>query len=134
MLKKGEVDIISVGLPNAVDMKAQGFDVQPTDIMRADVWFWGTQMPGAANMPAGNPKVREALSLAIDRAEIRKELFHGLAGDPVPHEVAPWIPGVNYSYWVDYAAKKYVYDPVKAKHSSLRRGMPTASRSSSFLT
>lgn len=125
MLEKGQADVISrVSFDTAMGLKAKGYDIQGFDPYIASLQFWGTQMPQIAKYPTRDPNVRLALSLAINREEIKQQLFGGEAGPGVPMGVAPWMPGVDYDYWVDYSAKKYVYDPEKAKQLIKEAGYP----------
>lgn len=115
MLKTGKADMIPASFDAALSLKKEGYDVQSFGPADVSVQFFGTQMPEIAGMPIGDPNVRLALRLAINEEEIVNEYFGGEAGPGVPRGATAWAPGVDYQYWVDYAATKYHYNPEKAK-------------------
>ncbi len=124
MLKTGKVDMIKASYDAAMDLKKQGYGVQGVDPSITGISFYGTQMPAASGLPIANPNVRLALRLAVNEASIIKQYYGGLADPAVPGGVEPWALGINYKYWVDYAAKKYNYNPERAKQLIKDAGYP----------
>jgi peptide/nickel transport system substrate-binding protein len=118
MLTKGTIDATPVGLESAVDLKKKGYQVITGT--KAGVWFWfaGSYLPQAQKSPLSNVKVRQALSLAINRQELIDTLSGGLAemgtfprlgwnnGDMTDALRAKWQP---------WTKENYRYDPVEAK-------------------
>lgn len=67
--------------------------------------------------PFNDPRVRQAVNYAIDRAKIVNDVIPGraeVAAGPIP----PWVPGHSAS------ATGYAYDPVKARKLIIDAGYP----------
>ncbi|MBM2825445.1 MAG: hypothetical protein HW402_1109 [Dehalococcoidales bacterium] len=114
-LKTGQVDLIDVGIESAVDLERAGFK---TDIISQEkpwVGIYGTYETKAAGIPAADVRVRQALSLAINRDELGKTFFYGRLGPVMPGLISLNAPDIDIPYWREYAAKIYRYDPVEAK-------------------
>src|SRR2546428_8755725 len=73
-------------------------------------WTWG---PGARPMPMKDKRVREAMNLAVDRAEIAQSIFAGKA-DPaaIPLGLSWSFKDINFKVTPEMA---YPYDPARAK-------------------
>jgi peptide/nickel transport system substrate-binding protein len=76
-----------------------------------------------ADMPASNPKIRQAINMAIDRDALATEVFKGV-GEPLYvqafHERLPaWNPR-----WAAEFDEKYGYDPEGAKQLIKDAGFP----------
>ncbi len=86
MLERGELDATSVSLDTAVDMTGnkEGIKVINGALNYTEFYFVGAYRPEAAGMPLGDIRVRQALSLAINRQELLDTLFHGLGEWPSP--------------------------------------------------
>ncbi|MBI2957701.1 MAG: ABC transporter substrate-binding protein [Chloroflexi bacterium] len=114
-LKTGQTDAIDIGMDQAKALKAAGFRTPVLSYSNAGVHFYHVYDPRGAGMPTANPKVRQALSLAINREEILKNFFFGLAQRAFMPNLAPTSRDVDTAYWQAYADKTYGYDVAKAK-------------------
>jgi peptide/nickel transport system substrate-binding protein len=106
-IQRGEVDVIDSVGPDAVQQlqNVQGVKVIRTPGTRITQLFYNFRKP--ASSPLSNPKVREALSYAIDGDSIIKNILL--------NSVTP-IQGVTPQTLVGAAdVGRYTYDPEKAK-------------------
>jgi ABC-type transport system substrate-binding protein len=115
-LQSGAVDLIGSGIPSS-----QAAHVLATPTLRALT----QQRPSPGNLwltiyldhpPFDNPKVRQALNWAVDRAEIGRVTYGTYApwGAPFPEQLADFTP----------TFKPYGYDPAKAKQLLAEAGYP----------
>ena len=125
MLRNDEIDLANVSIESADD-------IDTLDNVRVEERFggqitlmnMGTWMPESEVGPLANVKVREALSLAIDREQIVNSLFGG-RGEAVygslPATITPGIQSVDYESWdIDHT----LYDPDRAKELMVEAGYP----------
>ncbi|MBI2958410.1 MAG: ABC transporter substrate-binding protein [Chloroflexi bacterium] len=114
-LKTGAVDIIDVGLDASNELEKGGFRTPTLDVALPHIRVYGAYDAQASRLPIADARVRQALSLAINRDEIRSTVFFGKA-DPV---FVPGLPlgaaDVDLNYWRDFSAKAYRYDPTAAR-------------------
>ena len=115
MLKTAQVDLAEVGLESALEMGTTGFQTAVIGTTSPIIQLMGAYDPRAAGMPTSDIRVRQALSLAIDRDTIRKEFFYGKTGPPMPANLSEVSTDIDVPYWVDYCAKLYRYDQEEAK-------------------
>ncbi len=118
MLEKGQLDITPVGLQNAGVLKGKGFNIQKGVAGQAQFIFMGTYTPQAKGMPLADVRVRQALSLAINREEILNTLFGGIGAWPsflrLGWENADLTPALR-EKWIAWSKVNYRYDPAEAK-------------------
>ncbi len=114
MLRAGEVDMI-VGVPYAL---ADGLQNASIRTVRQEIAQTITLQYNFANpkTPWNNPKVRQALSHAIDTGAITKSLMRGAAASHV--RLAPGDLGY------DATLKPYKYDPALARKLLAEAGFP----------
>ncbi|MBI2859144.1 MAG: ABC transporter substrate-binding protein [Chloroflexi bacterium] len=115
MLKTGALDAIDVGFDNAGSLSQAGFTIASLNSSTPSVMLLGINDARAKGMPTANPKVREALSLAVNREEVRKVFFHGLADPAVPAGINPNSPDIDLNYWRTFANDYLKYDPARSK-------------------
>ncbi len=115
MLKTAAIDAIDIGLEAAKDIEDSGLRSAALDYFSPMVLLHGAYQPEAAGKPIADVRVRQALSLAIDRDEIRNSFFYGKAGPPAPPMISVITRDFDGPYWMDYAAKAYRYDPEEAR-------------------
>jgi len=115
-LKRGEIDITSVSMDRAVQLQKEGYEMRtlarPSNPIVAFSNLWD------ATGPTSDIRVRQALSLAINRPEIAEAFFQGLA--------EPWgvLWTAETSWGFDPAWKEEPYDPVKAQSLLKQAGYP----------
>ncbi len=114
-LKVGQLDAVEIGLESAGSIEKEGFQISLLDTNTPMIQLMGAYDPRAVGMPTTDIRVRQTLSLAIDRDDIRQNFFYGKAGPPLPAHLGESAVDIDVPYWLDYAAKLYRYDPVEAK-------------------
>jgi ABC-type transport system substrate-binding protein len=121
-LKTGELDETEIGLDAAHELELAGYKTLPLGAYSVMVLLHGAYQAGAG--PIADVRVRQALSLAINREEINNALFYGKAGPPGPPFLSEDAGGFDLSYWMSYAAKAYRYDTEEAKQLLKEAGYP----------
>jgi ABC-type transport system substrate-binding protein len=84
----------------------------------------GTYTPQMAGTPLADVRVREALSLAINRQEIVDFVMEGAAALPLPYGVWKYSQDIDVDYWVNWSANALRYDPERAKELLAEAGYP----------
>lgn len=115
MLKTGGIDAIDVGIETGINLEKAGFAVPVQDSLSVFLMLIGNYNPGAGGMPTANIKVRQALSLAINRDEIGNSFFRAKmrpAMAPCTSEIAT---DIDVAYWKSFGAQLNRYDPAQAK-------------------
>jgi peptide/nickel transport system substrate-binding protein len=110
LLRRGDTDIIEVSRERVKELQRAGVSVV-TKRQDAHVDFWWI-LPWT-NAPIRDKRVREALNIAIDRAELIDSVFAGMA-EPgaVPFAMASAIRDVKFRITPEHV---YPYDPARAK-------------------
>jgi peptide/nickel transport system substrate-binding protein len=112
LLRRGEVDVADVSRERVKELQKEGYPVH----FRRDeaiLTMWWILTPDGWPAPMKDKRVREALNLAIDRAEVAQAIFAG-------HAEPAAIPlGLSWSF-KDVGFKvtpemSYAYDPARAK-------------------
>lgn len=116
MLKTGEADVISVSRERSPELQKEGLSVFTKSRWSVLGMFFHEQW--LPEVPVSKLKVRQALSMAINREELAKYVFAGMA---VPASNFPFpsrAPGV------DPKLEPHPYDPEKAKELLKEAGYP----------
>jgi peptide/nickel transport system substrate-binding protein len=121
LLRRSEVDVADVSRERVKELAGEGF---PIHVRREEaiLHMWWAFAPEGWPAPVKDKRVREALNLAIDRAEIAQAIFAGKA-DPAA------IPmGLSWSFR-DIGLKvtpemAYPHDPARAKKLLAEAGHP----------
>jgi peptide/nickel transport system substrate-binding protein len=74
--------------------------------------------------PIAKPRVRQALSLAIDRQQVIEHVMNGKAQMPYPFATFAYTDYFSAGRWEKWAAEAYRYDPVLAKKILAEEGYP----------
>jgi peptide/nickel transport system substrate-binding protein len=112
MLRRGDVDLADVSRERVKELEREGFPVH----FRRDeaiVHMWWVLGPDGRVGPTSDKRVREALNIAIDRAEIAQAIFAGRAEPAgIPMGLSWSFKDVGFKATPDMA---YAYDPARAK-------------------
>jgi peptide/nickel transport system substrate-binding protein len=125
MVRTGEAGIASIGPETMRSASRSGMEVLAVPgTMQALFQFWGTYRPEQKDNPVANPKVREALSLAIDRQQIIEHVMNGKASLPYPFASFQYTDYFNADKWRKWSDQAYRYDPAQAKKLLADAGYP----------
>jgi peptide/nickel transport system substrate-binding protein len=125
MVRTGEVAIASIGPDTMLSASRSGLEVLSVPgTMQALYQFWGSYRPEFKNSPIANPRVRQALSLAIDRQAIIDQVMNGLASMPYPFATFGYTEYFSAGRWREWAKDSYRYDPAAAKKMLADAGYP----------
>jgi peptide/nickel transport system substrate-binding protein len=121
LLRRGEADVADVSRERVRELEREQFPVHFRK-EEAVVSMWWVLAPDGWPAPAKDRRVREALNLAVDRAEIAQAIFAGRA------EPAAIPLGLSWSFR-DIGFKptpdmSYPYDPARAKKLLADAGHP----------
>ena len=125
MVRTGEAAIASIGPETMRSASRGGMQVLSVPgTMQALFQFWGAYRPEFKDSPIAKPRVREALSLAIDRQQIVEHVMNGQASIPYPFAAFGYTEYFNADKWRKWADKAYRYDPAAAKKMLAEAGYP----------
>jgi peptide/nickel transport system substrate-binding protein len=125
MVRTGEAAIASIG-PESLQSAARG-GLQVLSVpgtMQAVFQFWGAYRPEFKDSPIAKPRVRQALSLAIDRKQIIEHVMNGKASMPYPFAAFGYTEYFNAPKWKKWSEEAYRYDPAAAKQMLAEAGYP----------
>ena len=116
MVRTGEAAIASIGPETMMGASRAGLEVLAVPgTMQAIFQFWGAWKPEQKEQPIAKPRVRQALSLAIDRKQVIEHVMNGKARMPYPFSTFSYTEYLSNDRWEKWAAEAYRYDPVLAK-------------------
>ncbi len=92
--------------------------------MQAVYQFWGLYRPEVKGSPLTDVRVREALSLAIDRQQIIDHVMAKQARWPLPFTTYRYSIDLDIPRWEEWAKKALRYDPARAKQLLAEAGHP----------
>jgi peptide/nickel transport system substrate-binding protein len=125
MVRTGEAAIASIGPESLQSASRGGLEVLSVPgTMQAVYQFWGTYRSEFKDSPVTNPRVREALSLAIDRQQIIDHVMNGKASMPYPFAAFGYTEYFAADKWKKWADKAFRYDPARAKQMLGEAGYP----------
>ncbi|MGE0226377.1 MAG: ABC transporter substrate-binding protein [Acetobacteraceae bacterium] len=125
MVRTGEAGIASIGPETMMSAKRAGLQVLSVPAtMQALYQFWGTYLPEFKDKPVASPKVRRALSLAIDRQQIIEHVMNDQARMPFPFAVFPYSEYITDERWEKWSKEALRYDPDEAKKLLAEAGYP----------
>ena len=116
MVRTGEASIASIGPEAIKEARAGGMKIVAVPgTMQAVYQFWGLYKPEAKGSPLTDVRVREALSLAIDRQQIIDHVMAKQAQWPMPFATFRYSIDMDVPRWDDWSRTALRYDPVRAK-------------------
>ncbi|WP_417207697.1 ABC transporter substrate-binding protein [Antarctobacter sp.] len=127
MLQSGEIDVMQPDPDQAAQLRDMDGFVLATVPNSADLALniYGTFTPAGQEMATSDPRVRKAISLAINRQAIGESLMSGFARAPgAPWGLAAKADGLlpeAFEPWMEEAA---IYDPEQAKALMAEAGYP----------
>ncbi len=125
MLKTGAADIVTIDLEDVSELERAGFKTANLVSEQVATRFHGSYAPEAAGMPITDIRVRKALLISINRDEIGQAFFYGKMGPGGLPMLSDENSGdVDISYWREYGAQLYRYDPEEAKRLLKEAGYP----------
>ncbi|MBI2957310.1 MAG: ABC transporter substrate-binding protein, partial [Chloroflexi bacterium] len=123
-LKTGELDAIEVGFDAARALETAGYTTPALDFVIPTIHLFGAYDSRGASLPLADVRVRQALSLAINRDEIRKTFFYGKADPAFVSPLPEGTADLDTAFWRDYSDKLYRYDTAEAKRLLTAAGYP----------
>ena len=125
MVRTGEAAIASIGPETMLGASRAGLEVLSVPgTMQAVFQFWGTYKPEVKASPIAKVRVRQALSLAIDRRQVIEHVMNGKARMPYPFATFSYTDYFSTERWEKWSAEAYRYDPVLAKKILAEEGYP----------
>src|SRR5215475_8425180 len=100
MVRTGEAAIASISPETVFGAGRSGLEVLTVPgTMQAVFQFYGTWRPAAKNEPISKPRVRQALSLAIDRQQVIEHVMAGKAQMPRPFATFAFTESLSVERW-----------------------------------
>ncbi len=123
MLQTGKVDQIGLGMESALELEKKGLTIAQGNLVEGSLYFMHPSHPLAQSSPLHDIRVRQALSLAVNRKEIIDTVFQGRGEWELltPPENAWYSDAIvamgpdRVKYWQDWAKQNWRYDPEEAR-------------------
>jgi len=116
MVRTGEAAIASIGPETMLGASRAGLEVLAVPgTMQAVFQFWGVYKPELKGSPIADVRVRQALSLAIDRKQVIEHVMNGRAQPPYPFAAFAYTDYFSADRWEKWSREAYRYDPQAAK-------------------
>src|SRR5260370_11688673 len=125
MVRTGEAAIASMGPETMLGAARAGLEVLSVPgTMQAIFQFWGTYKPEVKDQPIAKVRVRQALSLAIDRKQVIEHVMNGKAQMPYPFATFAYTDYFSAGRWEKWAAEAYPSDPSLANKTLSHQAHP----------
>jgi len=125
MVSTGEAAIAAISPESMKEAEAYRLKViSVPGTMQAVYQMWGITQPESEKNPLADKRVREALSLGIDREQIIKHVMYGHARMPRPFGTFPYSVDMSTERWQKWSAEAFRYDPKRAKELLTEAGYP----------
>jgi peptide/nickel transport system substrate-binding protein len=125
MVRTGEAAIASIGPDALKEVRTGGMKVVTVPgTMQAIYQLWGLYRPEVKGSPLTDVRVREALSLAIDRQQIIDHVMAKEARWPLPFTVYRYSIDVTIPRWEDWSKTALRHDVPRAKKLMAEAGYP----------
>ncbi|MGE3917296.1 MAG: ABC transporter substrate-binding protein [Hyphomicrobiaceae bacterium] len=125
MARTGEAAIASISPETIRGAERGGLKVVSVpSTMQAVFQAWGTWRPESKDSPLAKKRVRQALSLAIDRKQVIEHVMAGYANIPRPYSTFAYSDSVSVDRWKKWADENFRYDPELARKILAEEGYP----------
>jgi peptide/nickel transport system substrate-binding protein len=125
MVRTGEAAIASISPDSIRGAERGGLRVVSVPAtMQAVFQFWGTWRPEMKDSPLAKKRVRQALSLAIDRKQVIEHVMSGKANMPRPYSTFGYTENLSVDRWKKWSDENFRYDPELAKKILAEEGYP----------
>ena len=125
MVRTGEAAIASISPETVLGAGRGGLEVLTVPgTMQAVFQFYGSWRPSVKDDPITRPRVRQALSLAIDRKQVIEHVMAGKAQIPRPFSTFGFTDSLSVDRWKKWSEDAYRYDPVLARKILAEEGYP----------
>ncbi len=126
MVRTGEAAIASISPETVLGAGRGGLEVLTVPgTMQAVFQFYGAWRPSVKNDPITKPRVRQALSLAIDRQQVIEHVMAGKAQMPRPFATFGFTESLSVDRWKKWSEEAYRYDPALARKILAEEGYPS---------
>jgi len=116
MVRTGEAAIASISPEGIRQVRATDLRlVSVPATMQAIYQFWGLHQKQFEDSPLNDVRVREAMSLAIDRKAIIDNIMEGEARWPMPFATFGYSLDMDSERWRQWAEGAFRYDPQRAR-------------------
>jgi peptide/nickel transport system substrate-binding protein len=116
MVRTGEAAIASISPESVREAEAAKLRVVSVPgTMQAVYQFYGAYRPEFKDSPIADVRVREALSLAINRQQIIEHVMYGKAIWPMPFATFRYSVDMDTARWETWSQEALRYDPDRAK-------------------
>jgi len=125
MVRTGEAAIAEISPESIKEVKAAKLKViSVPGTMQAIYQMYGLYLPESQKNPLADKRVREALSLAIDRQQIIDHVMYGEASWPLPFDIYQYSSDTDIERWRKWSREAFRYDPKRAKQLLAEAGYP----------
>ena len=125
MVRTGQADIIDLVPESAPEVEAAGAKLTVVEGVGMFIYqFWGLYFDEAQALPIGDVRVRQAMSLAINRQDIIDYSLNGFGRPSMPFATFPTSVDVDVPRWQKWSEDTLVYDPERAKQLLAEAGYP----------
>jgi len=116
MLRTGQADIIDLVPESAPEVGDSGAKMTTIEGVGMFIFqFWGMYFDENQDKPLNDVRVREALSLAINRQDIIDYTLNGYGRPSMPFATFPTSVEIDVERWQNWAKEALVYDVPRAK-------------------
>ena len=125
MVRTGQADIIDLVPESAPEVEAAGAKLTVVEGVGMFIYqFWGLYFDEAQALPISDVRVRQAMSLAINRQDIIDYSLNGFGRPSMPFATFPTSVDVDVPRWQKWSEETLVYDPERARQLLAEAGYP----------
>ena len=125
MVRTGQADLIDLVPESAPEVEAAGIQLTVIEGVGMFIYqFWGLYFDEAQALPIGDVRVRQAMSLAINRQDIIDYTLNGFGRPSMPFATFPTSVDVDVPRWQQWGEETLGYDPDRARQLLAEAGYP----------